>query len=112
MGLQMQQCCCLGVGLLERTIGVEHKPYRGCSRLQHSGKRRRTPSVCWKLPAGWPRPQHHGGPANQRSARGRFTLRSLSTGESTDAIVVDESPADERDIREACQRCVSALFLD
>lgn len=34
------------------------------------------------------------------------------TGESTDAIVMDESPADERDIREACQRCVLALFLD
>lgn len=33
-------------------------------------------------------------------------------GESTDAIVMDESPADERDIREACQRCVLFLFLD
>lgn len=32
-------------------------------------------------------------------------------GESTDAIVMDESPADERDIREACQRCVLFLFF-
>lgn len=34
------------------------------------------------------------------------------TGESTDAIVMDESPADERDIREAFQRCALFLFLD
>lgn len=32
-------------------------------------------------------------------------------GESTDAIVMDDSPTDERDIQEACQRWVVLFFL-
>lgn len=36
---------------------------------------------------------------------------ATTTGESTDGIVMDESTADERDMREAFQRCVLFLFL-
>lgn len=31
-------------------------------------------------------------------------------GESTDAIVMDDSPTDEREIQEACQRWVVVFF--
>lgn len=52
------------------------------------------------------------GPRTSRRRERRMdACTATTTGESTDGIVMDESTADERDMREAFQRCVLFLFL-
>lgn len=85
------------VGVIERTIAVHHTHERSCDSCpKHLRRHRRILAVCWKRSAGWPRPQHHCGPANQRAAQGRAALRSLSTAPRQQSPETSTNASDHR----------------